>query len=47
MTCTHCGREIRPTEYGTWADARYAWSYEVCELSDDDGPDHAPCEETP
>ena len=39
--CRHCGRLITPTEFGTWQDADNP-GYEVCELSDDDGPSHEP-----
>jgi len=39
MNCRHCGEEIRATEFGSWADRR---NHEVCDLSDEDGPNHEP-----
>lgn len=41
VTCIHCQRAITPTEFGTWQDADHP-GYEVCELSDDNGPSHTP-----
>lgn len=40
--CIHCQRAITPTEFGTWQDADNP-GYEVCDLSDDNGPSHTPC----
>jgi hypothetical protein len=39
--CRHCGRAIVPTAYGTWQDADNP-GYEVCDLADEDGPEHTP-----
>lgn len=41
LFCEHCGREIQITIHGSFEDVENP-GYEVCELSDDYGPDHRP-----